>query len=126
MATLSDTSQTRRELRGQSRFVRFTGGASEIMLTVGVLSGLFLSWHLVLNDMIRGEAQGQAARDVAQEWSPRLWWKLPLLCPPTVSPPSSVQHPKEKLLRCYPSPGLGKITFTFDIPPEFARRGLIA
>ena len=91
MATLSDMSQTRRELRRQSRFVRFTGVGSEIMLTLGVLSGLFLSWHLVLNDMIRGEAQGQVARDVTQEWNPRLcpktrlWWKLPLLCPPTVS-----------------------------------------
>lgn len=77
-------SHTRRQLRRRSRFVRFVGFAGEIMLTLGVVSGLFLGWHLVLNDMIQGEAQTQSAREVAGGWS----------APPVLEPTEEEEQPE--------------------------------
>ena len=59
---------SRRIIRKRTKLMRFTGVLGELMITAGALTGLFLAWHLVLNDSIQGDRQNQSAISLAQEW----------------------------------------------------------
>lgn len=59
---------TKRLIRKRSKLMRITGVTGEVLITIGVLMGLFLTWHLVLNDSIQGDRQNQSASTLAQEW----------------------------------------------------------
>ena len=48
--------------------MRVTGVTGEVLVTAGALMGLFLAWHLVLNDTIQGDRQNQSASALAQQW----------------------------------------------------------
>jgi sortase A len=48
--------------------MRVTGATGEVLVTAGALMGLFLAWHLLLNDSIQGNLQNQAASAHAQQW----------------------------------------------------------
>jgi sortase A len=59
---------TRKSIRKRSKLMRITGVTGEVLVTAGALMGLFLAWHLVLNDSIQGDRQNQSASSLAQEW----------------------------------------------------------
>jgi sortase A len=59
---------TRKLIRKRSKLMRATGVTGELLVTAGALMGLFLTWHLVLNDSIQGHRQNQSAMSLAQEW----------------------------------------------------------
>jgi sortase A len=48
--------------------MRVTGVTGEVLVTAGALMGLFLAWHLFLNDTIQGDRQNQSASALAQQW----------------------------------------------------------
>jgi sortase A len=50
------------------RLQSVTGFFGELLITAGALIGLFLVWHLFINDFIQGEEQSNSALSVAQEW----------------------------------------------------------
>jgi sortase A len=62
------SSPTRRSIRKRSKLMRVTGVTGEVLVTAGALMGLFLAWHLVLNDTIQGDRQNQSASALAQQW----------------------------------------------------------
>jgi sortase A len=62
------SSPTRRSIRKRSKLMRVTGVTGEVLVTAGALMGLFLAWHLVLNDSIQGDRQNQSASALAQQW----------------------------------------------------------
>jgi len=59
---------SRRTIRRQSKLMQLIGVTGEILITFGVLMGLFLTWYLVWNDIIQGQQQKQAATSLANEW----------------------------------------------------------
>ena len=59
---------SRRSIRKRSKLMRVTGVTGEVLLTAGALMGLFLAWHLFLNDSIQGNLQNQSASNLAQQW----------------------------------------------------------
>jgi sortase A len=59
---------TRRSIRKRSKLMWVTGVTGEVLVTAGVLMGLFLAWHLILNDSIQGNLQNQSASALAQQW----------------------------------------------------------
>ena len=59
---------TRSSIRKRSKLMRVTGVTGEVLVTAGALMGLFLVWHLFLNDTIQGDRQNQSASSLAQEW----------------------------------------------------------
>ena len=59
---------TRRFIRKRLKLMRVTGVTGEVLVTAGILMGLFLAWHLVLNDIIQGDRQNQSASSLAQQW----------------------------------------------------------
>lgn len=59
---------TRRSIRKRTKLMRITGFTGEVLLTAGALMGLFLGWHLLLNDVIQGDRQNQSAMSLAQQW----------------------------------------------------------
>lgn len=63
------TLPTRRSLRRRSRLSSALGVAGELMITLGVLVGLFVLWHAVINDTIQGQLQERAAVSIANEWN---------------------------------------------------------
>ena len=62
------SSPTRPSIRKRTKLMRVTGVTGEVLITAGALMGLFLSWHLVLNDTIQGDRQNQSASALAQQW----------------------------------------------------------
>jgi sortase A len=78
---------------------RALGVVGEVMLTLGVLSGLFLGWHVVLNDLIQAGTQTEAAREVAQEWTqpapPEQSEEVAPLASPTDLEPPIIDAPAE-------------------------------
>ena len=48
--------------------MKVTGVTGEVLVTAGALMGLFLAWHLILNDSIQGDRQNQSASALAQQW----------------------------------------------------------
>lgn len=58
----------RRFIRKRTKLMRVTGITGEILITAGVLMGLFLAWHLVLNDSVQGSRQTQSSVELAQKW----------------------------------------------------------
>jgi sortase A len=59
---------SRKFIRKRSKLMRVTGVTGEVLITAGALMGLFLAWHLVLNDTIQGDRQNQSAIGLAQQW----------------------------------------------------------
>ena len=58
-----------RRLRRQRRF-RFTVALiGEVLLTAGVVVGLFLVWFVGINDVIQSQQQAGSASEVADEWN---------------------------------------------------------
>ena len=58
-----------RRLRRQRRFRSAASVAGEVLLTAGVVVGLFLVWFLGINDVIQGQQQAGSASEVAGEWN---------------------------------------------------------
>jgi sortase A len=48
--------------------MKVTGVTGEVLVTAGALMGLFLAWHLVLNDTIQGDRQNQSATALSEQW----------------------------------------------------------
>ena len=88
---------TRRSIRKRSKLMRVTGVTGEALVTAGALMGLFLAWHLILNDSIQGDRQNQSASSLAQEWetlkptSEDLAPAEEIVKPSTESPPVTVK-----------------------------------
>ncbi len=57
-----------RTIRKRTKLMRVTGVTGELLVTAGALMGLFLAWHLLLNDSIQGNLQNQSASTLAQQW----------------------------------------------------------
>lgn len=56
---------TRRRLRAQQRRYQILGVAGEVLITLGVLVGLFWVWFVFVNDVIAGSSQRDAGSDLA-------------------------------------------------------------
>ena len=61
---------TRKALRAQERprFAAIMGVTGEIMITLGLLTGFFWVWFVVLNDVVAGAEQNSAGADLAQSF----------------------------------------------------------
>jgi len=61
---------TRKALRQQKRgrFAAITGVTGEIMITLGLLTGFFWVWFVVLNDVVAGAEQNSAGAELAQSF----------------------------------------------------------
>ena len=59
---------SRRFIRKRTKLMKVTGVTGEVLVTAGALMGLFLAWHLVLNDTIQGDRQNHSATALSQQW----------------------------------------------------------
>ena len=59
---------SRRFIRKRTKLMKVTGVTGEVLVTAGALMGLFLAWHLVLNDTIQGDRQNRSATALSQQW----------------------------------------------------------
>ena len=59
---------SRRFIRKRTKLMKVTGVTGEVFVTAGALMGLFLAWHLVLNDTIQGDRQNHSATALSQQW----------------------------------------------------------
>ena len=57
----------RQRRNGRLRFALKVAG--EILLTAGVVTGLFLVWFVGINDVVQAQQQAGSAAQVAEEWS---------------------------------------------------------
>jgi sortase A len=58
-----------RRLRRQRRFRSAASVMGEVLLTAGVVVGLFLVWFMGINDVVQGQQQAGSASEVADEWN---------------------------------------------------------
>ena len=59
----------RRRLRRQRRLHFTVALTGEVLVTAGVLVGLFLVWFLGINDVVQSQQQAGSASEVADEWN---------------------------------------------------------
>jgi sortase A len=62
------TLSSKKSIRRQSKLMHFIGLTGEMLITAGVIMGLFLAWYLVWNDTIQGQRQKESAITLSQEW----------------------------------------------------------
>ena len=58
-----------RRLRRQRRFRSAASVMAEVLLTAGVVTGLFLVWFMGINDVAQGQQQADSASEVAEAWN---------------------------------------------------------
>lgn len=59
---------TRRRLRAQQRRYQILGVTGEVLITLGVMVGLFWVWFVFVNDVIAGSSQSDAGSELAESF----------------------------------------------------------
>ena len=112
------SSPTRRYIRKRSKLMRVTGVTGEVLITAGALMGLFLAWHLVLNDTIQGDRQNQSASALAQQW------QVPESASAEQEPATAIVNPSNEEPPVTISPAEGEAFALLYVPrfgPEYVR-----
>jgi sortase A len=112
------SSPTRRSIRKRSKLMRVTGVTGEVLVTAGALMGLFLAWHLVLNDTIQGDRQNQSASALAQQW------KVPESASAEQETATAIVNPSNEEPPVTVSPAEGEAFALLYVPrfgPEYVR-----
>ena len=101
---------TRRYIRKRTKLMIVTGVTGELLITLGALMGLFLAWHLVLNDTIQGDLQTQSATGLAKQW------QVPELPNQSQEPSSPAVKPSKEEPPVTVSPAEGKAFALLYVP----------
>ena len=112
------SSPTRRSIRKRTKLMRVTGVTGEVLVTAGALMGLFLAWHLVLNDTIQGDRQNQSASALAQQW------KVPESASAEQETATAIVNPSNEEPPVTVSPAEGEAFALLYVPrfgPEYVR-----
>jgi sortase A len=80
-------------IQPRSKSQQVTGVIGELLLTLGVLIGLFLAWHLVWNDAVQGQIQNQSAASFARDWRSQTSNGIKMEQQGSAAQPSDVEPP---------------------------------
>src|SRR6187402_3144716 len=67
--TIRAMSTTRAELRPRRRRTSVLQVVGEIVLTIGVLCGLFVVWQIFINNEVSGTLQHAASESLSKKWA---------------------------------------------------------
>lgn len=77
----------------------------ELLITVGVLTLLYVGWQLWIGDLIYGAQRNEAGRELSQEWEQAVSSPSPTASTPGSSTPSATTPPAEPVILAEPSDG---------------------